>query len=201
MPLRLGGLGIHNLEHLRWALRMRWLWLQKTEPDRWRHAEINMPANVQCRPKVVTIGEALQQVAHANKAVSLSPSVMSFPDGGAESKGGDKPVDLTDASAIQSAAEKCMTGSGSGDEPGGLATKALQAAETNMKPADEWSGGVAMTRLRDVLGDIWLPGDKVVTREDTEGGRRGKEQCREEGCRHQEGCRQGGDNCRGHERA
>ena len=29
-PLDLGGLGIHNLEIMGWALQMRWLWLEKT---------------------------------------------------------------------------------------------------------------------------------------------------------------------------
>jgi hypothetical protein len=29
-PLQLGGLGISNLQELCWALKMRWLWLQKT---------------------------------------------------------------------------------------------------------------------------------------------------------------------------
>jgi hypothetical protein len=28
-PLSVGGLGIHNLEILGWALNMRWLWLKK----------------------------------------------------------------------------------------------------------------------------------------------------------------------------
>jgi len=28
-PLQYGGLGIHNLETLGWALRIRWLWAQK----------------------------------------------------------------------------------------------------------------------------------------------------------------------------
>lgn len=32
--LELGGLEIHNLKILGWALRMRWLWLQKTQLDR-----------------------------------------------------------------------------------------------------------------------------------------------------------------------
>lgn len=40
-PLHLGGLGIHNLQLLGWALRMRWLWYQKTDRDRaWAFAEI-----------------------------------------------------------------------------------------------------------------------------------------------------------------
>lgn len=33
-PLQLGGLGVHNLQTLNWALRMRWLWLQRTDPDK-----------------------------------------------------------------------------------------------------------------------------------------------------------------------
>jgi hypothetical protein len=33
-PPEQGGLGISNLQQPGWALRMRWLWLQKTEPDR-----------------------------------------------------------------------------------------------------------------------------------------------------------------------
>lgn len=31
-PLELGGLGISNLQQLGWVLRLRWLWLQKSEP-------------------------------------------------------------------------------------------------------------------------------------------------------------------------
>ncbi|WVZ81058.1 hypothetical protein U9M48_028484 [Paspalum notatum var. saurae] len=33
-PKELGGLGISNLQTLGWALTMRWLWLQKINPDR-----------------------------------------------------------------------------------------------------------------------------------------------------------------------
>ena len=33
-PPELGGLGISQLQQLGWALRMRWLWLQKTEPNK-----------------------------------------------------------------------------------------------------------------------------------------------------------------------
>jgi hypothetical protein len=32
--LELGGLGISSLKEFGWALRMRWLWLAKTEPTR-----------------------------------------------------------------------------------------------------------------------------------------------------------------------
>ena len=33
-PFEYGGLGIHNLEFFGWALRIRWLWAQKTDPSR-----------------------------------------------------------------------------------------------------------------------------------------------------------------------
>jgi hypothetical protein len=33
-PIDLGGLGIHNFVVLGWALQLRWLWLDKTKPDR-----------------------------------------------------------------------------------------------------------------------------------------------------------------------
>ncbi|GJM99322.1 hypothetical protein PR202_ga16412 [Eleusine coracana subsp. coracana] len=37
----LGGLGIHNLEVLGWALNMRWLWLRKAQPNRpWAEFDI-----------------------------------------------------------------------------------------------------------------------------------------------------------------
>ncbi|WVZ90185.1 LOW QUALITY PROTEIN: hypothetical protein U9M48_036512, partial [Paspalum notatum var. saurae] len=40
-PLELGGLGIHNLE----ALRIRWLWSQRTDPDRlWGGLHVSVPA-------------------------------------------------------------------------------------------------------------------------------------------------------------
>jgi hypothetical protein len=43
-PMELGGLGISSLKELGWALRMRWLWLQKTEPNRpWPALPIQVP--------------------------------------------------------------------------------------------------------------------------------------------------------------
>jgi len=33
-PPELGGLGISDLQSLGWALRLRWMWLQKTEPEK-----------------------------------------------------------------------------------------------------------------------------------------------------------------------
>jgi hypothetical protein len=43
-PLQYGGLGIHNLELLGWALRIRWLWVQKTDVERpWAGLSISIP--------------------------------------------------------------------------------------------------------------------------------------------------------------
>lgn len=40
-----GGLGIHNLQRLNWALRMRWRWLEKTDEGRpWGDLPIALPA-------------------------------------------------------------------------------------------------------------------------------------------------------------
>jgi hypothetical protein len=33
-PINLGGLGIPNLQFKSWALRSKWLWLEKTDPNR-----------------------------------------------------------------------------------------------------------------------------------------------------------------------
>ncbi|WVZ50907.1 hypothetical protein U9M48_002113, partial [Paspalum notatum var. saurae] len=42
-PLELGGLGVHNLEVLGWS-KIRWLWAQKTDPDRpWAAFNISIP--------------------------------------------------------------------------------------------------------------------------------------------------------------
>jgi hypothetical protein len=43
-PLHLGGLGISSLKELCWALRMRWLWLHKTNPVKpWANLPIQVP--------------------------------------------------------------------------------------------------------------------------------------------------------------
>jgi len=45
-PIDLGGLGIHNLEIMGWALQMRWLWIEKTKPDRpWAGLEVPVHSN------------------------------------------------------------------------------------------------------------------------------------------------------------
>ena len=45
-PLDLGGLGILDLEILGWALRMRWLWLKKIQPDQpWAALDLHVHSN------------------------------------------------------------------------------------------------------------------------------------------------------------
>ena len=45
-PLEYGGLGVHNLEFLGCALRIRWLWAQKTDPARpWAGLPVQVPRN------------------------------------------------------------------------------------------------------------------------------------------------------------
>jgi hypothetical protein len=43
-PLNFGGLGISSLPELCWALRMRWLWLQRADPTRpWNNLPVHVP--------------------------------------------------------------------------------------------------------------------------------------------------------------
>lgn len=47
-PLEYGGLGIHNLETLGLALRICWLWAQKTDPTQpWAGFHVQVPRNAQ----------------------------------------------------------------------------------------------------------------------------------------------------------
>ncbi|GJN10436.1 hypothetical protein PR202_ga28530 [Eleusine coracana subsp. coracana] len=46
-PKELGGLGIFDLKNLGWALWVRWLWLQKTDPNHpWSIFQIQVPGQV-----------------------------------------------------------------------------------------------------------------------------------------------------------
>jgi hypothetical protein len=46
-PLKYGGLGIPNLQHMCWALQDKWLWLQKTDRDRpWHGLSIPIQQHV-----------------------------------------------------------------------------------------------------------------------------------------------------------
>jgi hypothetical protein len=47
-PKELGGLGVHDVRNLGRALRARWPWLQKTEPEKpWAQFQIQTPKEVQ----------------------------------------------------------------------------------------------------------------------------------------------------------
>jgi hypothetical protein len=55
-PLELGGLGVHNLEILGWAFRIRWLWAQKTDPNKqWAGFTINIPPKAKALFDVVVV--------------------------------------------------------------------------------------------------------------------------------------------------
>ena len=55
-PPELGGLGISDLKSVSWALRMRWIWLKKTEPNRpWENLPVQVPGQVQTFFKLAVI--------------------------------------------------------------------------------------------------------------------------------------------------
>jgi len=55
-PEALGGLGISQLQQLNWALRMRWLWLHKTEPSKpWAFLPIQVHQSVKSLFRVAII--------------------------------------------------------------------------------------------------------------------------------------------------
>ena len=60
-PFCLGGLGISDLQKLGWALKLRWLWLQKTEPEK---AWVFFP--VQAQPQVHSFFEMAVQTVIGN---------------------------------------------------------------------------------------------------------------------------------------
>ena len=56
--IELGGLGISNLQQLSWALNLRWLWLQKTEPNKvWNFFPIQAPKQVRAFFSVAIVSE------------------------------------------------------------------------------------------------------------------------------------------------
>jgi len=87
-PLDLGGLGIHNLVILGWALRMRWLWLSKTEPYRpWAALGLQVHRNVQdmfAISVVAVVGDGLSMLfwtdrwIHGRSVRDLAPALFSF---------------------------------------------------------------------------------------------------------------------------
>jgi hypothetical protein len=57
-PLELGGLGIFSLKELGWALRMRWLWMARTDPDKpWSLLPMQIPGTVKAFFSVAVITE------------------------------------------------------------------------------------------------------------------------------------------------
>ena len=57
-PVDLGGLGISDLKRLIWSLRMRWVWLKKTEPHRpWASLPLQVPSQVQAFFSIALITE------------------------------------------------------------------------------------------------------------------------------------------------
>ncbi|WJX18615.1 hypothetical protein P8452_08396 [Trifolium repens] len=113
---------------------------QFVEPD----VPMNDPGLV-LDPDAITIGEALE-------ASGLTPA-------------GDKPLEQSDAAAIQ-AAEMRATGKNH-TEPGGLGARAQSAATKNTRTMPD----LQKTTLADVVSGARekLGGDKAVTREDAEG--------------------------------
>lgn len=123
-------------------------------------------------------GEALSDVAGQFETPSPTPDVgdkrSAIPDVGGITIGealeatalmaGDRPIDTSDAAAIQ-AAEVRATGRGQ-VMPGGIGADAQSAAMTNPHLSDE-----NKTKLGDVLKDASerLPRDKEVTRQDAMG--------------------------------
>jgi hypothetical protein len=65
-PRKLGGLGIHDMEVMGWALSMRWLWLKKIQPTRpWAAFE------VQVHPKAVAMFDFSVQAVVGDGATIL----------------------------------------------------------------------------------------------------------------------------------
>lgn len=76
-PMHLGGLGVHDLQVMAGALRMRWLWLEKTQPDRpWGllHANIPEPARLMFMISVTTtLGDGTTMLFWTDRWVNGQP--------------------------------------------------------------------------------------------------------------------------------
>jgi hypothetical protein len=62
-PLHPGGLGLPNLLYRRWALQARWLWLQKTDPNR---SWIGLDIPVQPQVKALVAISVTSHVGNGN---------------------------------------------------------------------------------------------------------------------------------------
>lgn len=109
-PLSLGGLGIHNLETLGWALNMRWLWLKKTQPDGpWSEFDIKTHTNAAAlfaSSVCSIIGNGATTLFWSDRwlygicVASSSISNMTYPWKSSEKKQFGKPCWTTDGSKI-----------------------------------------------------------------------------------------------------
>lgn len=87
-PLQLGGLGIASLPELCWALRMRWLWLQKTDPRRpWSSLSIQVPSMARSFFSKVLISEVgngtntmfwIDKWIHGKRISDIAPRLFSI---------------------------------------------------------------------------------------------------------------------------
>jgi hypothetical protein len=87
-PLQLGGLGIASLPELCWALRMRWLWLQKTDPRRpWSSLSIQVPSMARSFFSKVLISEVgngtntmfwIDKWIHGKRVSDIAPRLFSI---------------------------------------------------------------------------------------------------------------------------
>lgn len=85
-PYELGGLGLPNLKYLGWALRMRWLWLRRTEPQRpWTQLDIQVPDQLRAFFSIavnVEVGNGAQTMfwtdrwIHGQSIADLAPRLI-----------------------------------------------------------------------------------------------------------------------------
>jgi hypothetical protein len=84
--MKLGGLGISSLKELGWALRMRWLWLEKIDPNRpWSALPICLPDKVRAFFSVAMqaeIGDGSRTLfwqdlwLHGQRIVGIAPRLV-----------------------------------------------------------------------------------------------------------------------------
>lgn len=87
-PLHLGGLGIHDLKSLCWALRMRWLWLRKTQPDKlWASFPIQVHESVRALfpiAMITNVGDGngtlfwTENWLHGSSLTIIAPHIVSL---------------------------------------------------------------------------------------------------------------------------
>lgn len=86
LPTEFGGLGISNLQNLNWALRMRWLWLKKTDPNLpWASFNLSVHKCAQAFFSIAVVSEVGNGAAtffwsdrwiHGQRIADLAPQVL-----------------------------------------------------------------------------------------------------------------------------